>query len=298
MDFTLPRTKDEMYATLKQLFHYYRVEREGYAGVTLEELKLDRMQFVPLNEDELRLKASRSLMGVHHREIENYKNEITEKITENTARVSAFVQERNNLLNQINVAYSESENKIKEQAMKNGLINSSILVDKLASLETAKNNKIADTNSLYSEKITKLNSELEWLYLAREQAEEYFSNIHDKEYHSKTLELKQEQDEIERTVFKYNNSLEEKELKYRNSMAQKSVELKLKFMEIQSGEFTKDELVDMGYYDDVLACVCGYYDNLTPLSAFQDIVNEERLMVFLDDYYQHTVYMYKLRAGA
>ncbi|MBQ8426573.1 MAG: hypothetical protein IJX16_02300 [Clostridia bacterium] len=60
---------------------------------------------------------------------------------------------------------------------------------------------------------------------------------------------------------------------------------------------TKEELVDVGYYDDALDCVFAYYNTLSPLAAYQDIVQEQRLMVFLDDYYQDTVYVYKLRAN-
>ena len=53
----------------------------------------------------------------------------------------------------------------------------------------------------------------------------------------------------------------------------------------------------MGYYEDIMRCVCGYYDILTAVNAYQDILNEQKLSIYLDDYYESLVYMYKMRAG-
>jgi hypothetical protein len=68
-------------------------------------------------------------------------------------------------------------------------------------------------------------------------------------------------------------------------------------MEIQSSEITKDQLIDVGYYEDVLTCVEGYFNALSPLDAYNEILQESRLMIFMDEYYEHIVYLYKLRAG-
>ena len=38
-----------------------------------------------------------------------------------------------------------------------------------------------------------------------------------------------------------------------------------------------------------------YYDTLEPLTAYQDIVYEKKLMIFLDDYFESLVYIYKSR---
>ena len=68
-------------------------------------------------------------------------------------------------------------------------------------------------------------------------------------------------------------------------------------MEINTQFFTKDQLVEMGYYKDVITCVSGYYDRLSALSAYQDITNETGLITYLDDFYESVVYMYRVRAG-
>ena len=298
MTFNKPTNKNEMYEILQSIFHYYRIEREGYSGTTLEELNLEKMQFTPLSEAELLEKAETLLGGEHQKEIRTYKRSLESEKAGLNAKLTSLNQERDNANEKISAMYETSEEQVEKQAMKNGLINSSIVTDKIAMLETAKNDKIAQINLEYADKISNVQSEIEKINALIEQAEEYFSSVHQKEKTAKALELKDKQKEIERTVFKYNNSLDEKIIKYHNSIAQSNVELKLKYMEIQAGEFSKDELVDMGYYDDAIKCVCDYYDTLSPLAAFQDIVLEQRLMIFLDEYYQDAIYMYKIRAGA
>ena len=98
-------------------------------------------------------------------------------------------------------------------------------------------------------------------------------------------------------VFKYNNGLDEKEQRYLNTIKQTKASLKLRYMDISTGEFTKDQLVEMGYYADVVKCVCGYFDRLDPYTAFQDIASEKKLAIYLDDYYQNVIYTYNLLSG-
>ena len=124
----------------------------------------------------------------------------------------------------------------------------------------------------------------------------YFNEIHQKEIEEKVLELKLAQKESDEKVFKYNNSIEEKTQRYQNQIIRNNAELKLQFMEIRSGDYTKTELIDMGYYTDVLKCVDGYYQTLSPSDAYLEICRESKLMIYLDEYYEQLVYVYSLRA--
>ena len=85
--------------------------------------------------------------------------------------------------------------------------------------------------------------------------------------------------------------------RYDNSIKETKCSLKLRFLDISSGEFTHDQLVKMGYYEDVIRCVCGYYDTLSAGDAYFDISSERKLAIYLDEYYTEIVYTYKLRAG-
>ena len=71
----------------------------------------------------------------------------------------------------------------------------------------------------------------------------------------------------------------------------------IRYLDVSAGEFTKDQLVDMGYYEDVIRCVCGYYDTLQPSVAYRDILDEGKLAIYLDDYYESIIYLYKSAAG-
>ncbi len=295
MTFEIPTTRQEMYDTLQEIFHYYRIDREGFAGATLEELQLERMEFSAKSDEQLLEQAKTLLAGKHEREIIDYKNSIINQISGLNKKIDTLNSELEKVILEVESDFSQSESKIYKQLQANGLSATSIFVDKLAQLETSKNTKISEIRVEFSQKISDISQQIEQLNAKIEGADEYFLEIHALECTAKAEELKLEQEETERTVFKYNNSLDEKELKYRNSMTKTAVELKLKFMEISSGEFTKDELIKMGYYDDVLDCVTGYYNSLEPLKAFQDISVEERLVVYLEDYYQNLIYMYKMR---
>ncbi len=298
MNFTLPITKTDMYNTLQEIFHYYRIDREGYAGANFEELKLERMTFTPLTDSELLEKADRILSGQHEREIQDFTDVLNEKIVSANSQKETVLKDKDEQISQATALYADSEKKVEEQAVKNGLINSSIVTEKLAQLENAKNERILDITQIAATKIAELDAQIAEYTDALSKVAEKYSEVHAKEKISKVQELADEQAQVERTVFKYNNSLDEKELKYKNSMLQVGVELKLKFMEVQLAEFTKDELIDMGYYDDVIKCVCGYYDRLSAYDAYEDIKMEQRIMVFLDEYYQDVVYMYSLRASS
>ena len=117
-----------------------------------------------------------------------------------------------------------------------------------------------------------------------------------KKVNAKIEELKQKQDETERSVFKYNNGIEEKVQKYRNTIAEANANLMLKFLEIRGGEYSKSELVEMGYYESVINCVCSYFDTLDAMTAATQIGKENKLMIYLDDYYDTVLYMYQQRA--
>lgn len=298
MNFGTPTSKANMYEILQQIFHYYRIERNEYEETVLEELNLERMTFNPLSDEELLLKAQVLLKGKHEREIQEYKSATEQEIAKMNAKITSLNSERTKAVADISLLYTQSEEKVERQAQKNGVSNSSIVVDKITALQTAMNNKISETYTLYAEKISECQAEITRQNTKKAQAESYFASIHEKEISAKAKELKDEQDETQRTVFKYNNSLEEKEIRYRNTIKKSNAELKLKYLDIKSSELSRDELVDMGYYDDALTCVCAFYDRLSVVTAYQDILLEERLMTFLDDQYQNLVYMYKLKAGA
>ena len=110
--------------------------------------------------------------------------------------------------------------------------------------------------------------------------------------------LKAEEEKLKREIFKYNNGLDEKEQRAANSKLSTERSLELKRIDISVNAFTKDQLVEMGYYTDAINCVCAYFDTLSALTAYQQIAHDTKVAIYLDDYYSNVVYMYKTLANA
>ncbi len=297
MDFNIPTNKTAMYSVLKQLFSYYRIKRDPLEETTLLPLDLDRLSYSIPTTSQLNTKAGKLVEPINQKEI----MERTEKIKDQIDLCNAEIEAVNNNfeanINEIENSYEESYAKFQQTAIKNGLINTSAYLDKLAKIEESKLKKITSLTEAKNQRITELQSKLTVLTTKLEEVSSYFSALHLARKTAKATELLDASEQIYRDVTKYNTGLDEKEQRYKNTLAQANANLKLKYMEITLGEYSKDELVDMGYYDDVVKCVTGYYDTLSALSAYNDILKETKLTIYLDDYYQNIIYMYGSRAG-
>ena len=69
------------------------------------------------------------------------------------------------------------------------------------------------------------------------------------------------------------------------------------FLAVKAKGFSKDELVNNGYYKDVLKCVTAYYNTLSAADAYNDIMSDAGLAPYLDDYFDDILVMYKLKAN-
>ena len=297
MQFNLPTNKEQMYVILNDLFYYYRIKREGYEPVEQQGLNLEKMEYEIPSDEQLEATARILLAAQDEREVLALKKQIELERVKVQEKIVQIEQRHQTSVDQSRTLYQESLEKLRAQAINNGLINSSAYLDKLTSLEGQMNGKIIELTEKKEEELAELNAQLSALNAQLEECENYYSSVHEKQVDAKVVELKEEAEKIYREVFKYNNGIEEKVQRYANTIMRSNMNLYLTYLEISSGEFTKDQLVQMGYYDDVIKCVCGYYDTIDALSAYQDICNDKKLPVYLDDYYANLCHMYGLRAG-
>ena len=298
MTFDRPTSKDEMYEILNQIFNYYRVVLPSYEQPQLSELTLARLDVAPLTDEQLEEKA-RALLACEFKE--NYEKNL-QKLTVELSELNVLTAKQEeiaqNSISKLNEIYSASLEKVRAQAEKNGVIHTSAYLDKITYLENVKNAQIAKVNSekenelaLISAKIVALNAEIA-------QLKQKEGVIDEQAVLAKKIELKEKDDELQREVFKYNNGLDEKEKKYKNDIIRQNASLKMRYFELRTQELTRDQLIEMGYYDDVTECVCSYYDTLSATSAFNQIRLDTRLAIYLEDVYQNIVYMYGIRSGA
>ena len=295
MEFTKPTTKEQMYATLQTIYNYYRVTRENYAPVTFDPLTLSDMTVTELTDEQLGAKAEALLKFAHEREVLALKKTINEKLAALNAKKSSVTSDAAALEEKINAAYLKSEDKVEKEAVKKGFAHSNVVLDKLAEMESKKNAEVAKAEADKNAAVAEINAEISSLNAALAGADNYYDDIHAYEKAAKVTELKDAQEKQKTEAFKYNNSISEKKQRYANAIKQLNMTYRLKFMEIKNVEFTKEQLYDMGYYQDVIDCVCGYYDTLEATAAFTDISKEGKLVLYLEDYYQNVIYMYKSR---
>ncbi len=296
MNFPTPTSKANMLEILKDIFYYFRFQPIEYANVELKELDLPRMQYAVPTKTELTARAETLLSASHTREIEEKKADINSQIVSLSVKLNKVDGTTAELIEKLETAYLESKKKAESEALKKGISFSDVVQERIVFLENEKNQKILEINlnaeeekSEYQSKITALEEELEWV-------ESFFAPIHALEVSAKALELKDEYDKTYREVFEYNNSLERREQEYSNSIIRARASLELQYMKIRSEGISKEELINMGYYEAVMDCVCAYYDTLTSVNAYNDMLSENRLIPYLEDYYQDLVFVYRNRA--
>ncbi len=296
MDFDIPVTKTQMFDVLSDIFMYYRIKRTYYEGVTLENLSLTRLELQMPTETELKERAGFNVYAELVKNELEYADEIKKSVEELQAKLIAVESAEKLAVSEVEEKYRAAIVSVNVAAVNGQEEKSDAYFVKVAEIEKTRAKEIADLNADYGREKKVLTEEIAALTEKLNETAKIFEDIKEQKIQSEYLELKEKAEDRANEIIKYNNNLEEKELKYRNAVKQAQASLELKFLSIRSENLSKDELVELGYYNDVLDCVCGFYDTLSPKTAYNDILNENRLMLYLEDYYQQIVYLYQTRA--
>ncbi len=297
MQFDLPTTEEQLYNTLQEIFRFYRLEREVFIPAEMEPITLEELEFTPLTSAELQTKAETLLKAKQDKLIIQETEEIEERISSLNVQLAEITAYTSSQIELINATYQETEEKLKKQAMENGLYYSSVTLDRLAKLESEKNEKIISATNERDQKLAAINGEISALNTKKSNLNSVYSQMFSREVIAKKSELNDEQNELIRSVFKYNNSVSEKYQRSRINIEEINATLRARFMEINSEMLTKDMLVDMGYYADVIKCVTYFYDNhYNAATAYTKIKSDTKIIPYLDEYYEQVVYRYKMLA--
>lgn len=298
MVFPTPTTQAEMYETLKDIFYYYRIRREEDTGVTLTVLSLTRMTYTPPTDQQRRTQAETALKSSQEERLIAYKKKLSDEIAALNAEITATAANKETLKTKARESYAAASDKAERDAIKRGIAESSAALDRIADIATALAAELAEIDAAAAAKTAAAQARITALTADLNGAEDYFEDVFEYEILAKIDELKQKEEETAREVFKYNNSLDEKEQRSANSVATAMRQMQLKYLDVNSDFFSKDELIEMGYYNDVIDCVCAYYDTLSALTAYQTLAHDRKAAVYLDDYYANVVLMYKTLANA
>lgn len=298
MEFELPTTKNEMYNTLYSIFNYYRVKHNDFNIEEFKALELKNLSFNELSDDELREKASVLLAPSKQREIDKGLQSLDTQIEEYKRKILTLESKKDSETSQIQANFEEEKKKIQKKASENGVYASQVFLDEIKALNKEKTERLLVANSDYIEMLAYYNSVISSLEKEKSELSEKYEALYLLEEEAKISELKDEQFKIAREVAKYNNSISEKLQRYNNTLLQSRANLELKFLSIQAADLSKDQLVKLGYYKDVIDCVTAYYDTLEPKSAYNEFLNDTELITYLDSYYEQMLIMYRQKALA
>ena len=286
MDYQTPTTAEEMYEVLEQIYYDYRLKIDGYEDAGLVDLVLDKMEFTPKTEEELLIEA-RTLVTPW------YDAELLKAKKVNSAKIDALKKQLNQLVKEI----LESGKKIEKEAIKKGYYNSDLMLQKIAKIEEVKLEKLQEIENEFLTKKMDISNEISTLEECAENLENDYELYFDNKIQAKFLELKEAQEEREREIFKYNNGLVEKEKRNKNSNISANASLKLRYLEIRTKAYSREELVDMGYYNEVIKCVYAYYNSIeNHQQAYTQFLNDTKVIVYLEDYYENVLAVYRAKA--
>lgn len=296
MEFATPTTKAELHSTLKEIFYYYRHQRVTVEIEDLKTLDLERLPYQEKTDQQLLENATTCLLDQHTREIENKKAELSDEIYKLNAQLSVELVKKEKLISLANENYNNSVKLANDNATKKGTYFSDLLLEKLDTLQKEKNTLIVQAEEQYLVEEGKILAQINLLQQKLDNVETEYQAFHEKEILAKADELKLKQEAIAREVFKYNNSLDEKEQRYQNSLLQIMANLKLKLLDIQQKELTKEQLVELGYYAAVITCVRSYYNTLEPITAYNELKRDSEAVLYLDHYYENILYEFYIAA--
>lgn len=298
MTFDRPSTKEEMYETLNEIYFYYNHNRIIFDNVEHEELIIPKMTFTPLTDIQLTEKATEMLKHKHTREKEEKKNELLDKIASLRTQKNNSVIAEEELVSNIAKRYKESIHALTKKSWGSGVSDSSITIDGIKDLEKQKAEEILKIRQSELSFRNDLDSQISIEETNLINLEQFLSTVHEWEIKSKVIELKDDQEKLSREIHKYNGSASEREIKYKNSMKNAVADMEIRYLGIHEGGFTEDELVEMGYYKDMLQCVTWYYETMDDYTAYHDIKNENKLLIYLRGYYSMILQVYKIKAGS
>ena len=297
MQYETPTTKSELITTLKEIYHFYRIQRIEAPKVNLQALVLPKLSFVEKSEEELIEQATILISASQQREKNKTVQEINEKLASLEILIASANQTTQSLIEKITELYTTSQEKIREEGTIKGFVTSNAVLDKISQLEEEKNQKITEAIENNHNQIANYESQKAELNVRLTAIDEYFSSLFDKEVQAKVLELNEAQLKYRDEINKYNNTISEKNLNSKINILKAQASLDLRYKEIIIPDPSKDMLVDMGYYDDVIGCINSYYSTISAREAYQDLLNDKTLMICLDHYYQDLLYAYKLKAN-
>lgn len=297
MNYPKPTTSTELIEQLNDIYVTYRIHRGLPEDPEFGTLNLAKINYVPPTDAELTTKATLLLKGKHSRETFERKAKLQSEIDALTLKIFNLNEEKESQTEKVEESFSEDEKRYRKNSVINGTALSETVSFKLSELIAQRDKKISSISTKFSERIAELNALKEAKETEKAGVDAEYATLHTAEIVSKTEELKKEREEKTAEVDKYNKAVDEKIKKYENYVEEKKSDLKIKYLTIRTIPYSKEELVNLGYYKLVIDRIKAYYSDKTFKEAYQDIKSQSSLSLYLDDFYTSVVYYYRVNAS-
>ena len=292
MDFEIPATKEEMYEVLEAIDLHYKGDLRLFEPPAFEALSLARMDYIPETEESLLARAAELVEYDYEEALAQYRDEQDALIAGETERKTQLAAEKQEALSAIG-----AEIDLRREAEKRGILHSSAVVDRLASLAERRAAALTAARERYAGQEAACDARIAACEEKKENAPAAVLPLYESKRENALLALEKLEWDRAAEVLKYNNQAEEKEVKYSNSLLQSVAKLKLEFIQAAAQGYGEDQLVAMGYYKDVVAAVLGYYESLEPAAASADFNAERDLIIYLGSYYNNVSFYLSQRAA-
>ena len=297
MDFEIPATKEEMYEVLEAIDLHYKGDLRLFEPPAFEALSLARMDYIPETEESLLARAAELVEYDYEEALAQYRDEQDALIAGETERKTQLAAEKQEALSAIGAEYDAAEIDLRREAEKRGILHSSAVVDRLASLAERRAAALTAARARCGGEEAACAARLAAGAGKTGDAPAAVLPLYESKRENALLALEKLEWDRAAEVLKYNNQAEEKEVKYSNSLLQSVAKLKLEFIQAAAQGYGEDQLVAMGYYKDVVAAVLGYYESLEPAAASADFNAERDLIIYLGSYYNNVSFYLSQRAA-
>ncbi len=300
LNLATPTTKQQVLDGLVIIDEYYRKRKDEYVPPVLIPLNFDKVEFVQKTDEQYLAEATLSLKPKHLDDIMKRKDAFNKDLHEINYKILQLPIEMAEEIAVCEQSYDDEIASLKEELRLKGVAYGDGASSAVAVLTAEKNNAINKIRAKYEEKQTNLESLANYYSSERDGAENYFTTLHAEEINATVFELKEKDVEKQNELLQYNENLKEREIKYNNTIEQAQKKLHLEYMKIVYQGMTDEELLQKGYYRDVVDWVIDYYIAMTNKEqAYKEYTSTTEYIVYLKDFYEQGVrLLYALAYGA
>lgn len=278
------KTKEDPVQKLEEIESKYAMD---YVDAP-ESLGLEKKEFNDLSDDELYNKAVEKIGSSERgkKDIEDKYNAKLEVLNQDAKRVKENSKAKTS---EIENVYNNKQKNISDDALKRGLARSSIVIGKIAQVESERATVLQKELDDLSEKIMGVENEINKLNEDKEKALDDFDLSYAKAIEENIKEKRAELDKQKEEVIEFNNKVDELEAEYKISLdKQKQAKLKNNMQIKAEYGYTPDELK---MQEEKYNYMINYLNSMTRSEAVNFLLNDEKIQKLLGDKFM-AVYAY------